>query len=344
MTRAERDPIRTVCYGWNVTERGTIMRRDLICYAVVALIITSTLTIDWWDTVIDLHARHQKYDRIREGMTEAEVEAIMGERGVPQPLKISGSWGEMWGLPSKSRWDDAYFTVDVRFFPGLSRGAPATVTQIIREPRTPPALLTLCFQRGFLASLWLFSVALLLRGLRTPKSVRIWETMMRRVRIRNVVAVVLLGGALVVLWFDTVRSPTSTERIQPGMTLRQVQSLMRDSGKPQFLVVSGDPEGLQSIWTQYGFPRRYRWEDASTMADVTFQAPEPKTPVVVSIVRKPKATAGTDELQPWRLFLALFILLGLVFAIRGLLTAKPIAALNSPPTSDTKDGADSPTD
>ncbi len=171
---------------------------------------------------------------------------------------------------------------------------------------------------------------------------------MRRSRILNALVVLLIVGVFSGLWWDTVidldARQRAYDRIVPGMTLSQVEWLMRGRGETQFLKISGDPDYHSRQWKLHGVPRIYKWEDAYATIVVEFQAPEPNPPRVVRLWRETRDPPKLDGVWRCRFGLSFFWLLGFSLLTRGLLTAKPPVALNSPPTSDTKDGVDSPTD
>jgi len=169
---------------------------------------------------------------------------------------------------------------------------------------------------------------------------------MRRARIRNSLIVLLVAGCLTGLWWDTVidldARQRAYDRIQPGMTLSEVERLMRWQGQPWPIPFHGDPDSPRD--PKSGYELAYRWEDARTEVTVRFRKYPEQTPFVSRVWREPKKTPDLNLLLFWRVVIACFWLLSLTLLIRGLLTAKPGAALNSPPSSDTKDDADSPTD
>ncbi len=161
---------------------------------------------------------------------------------------------------------------------------------------------------------------------------------MRRARIRVALVMLLITGVLTGLWWDTLVDQTARQRafdrIKPGMTIPQVERVMRWSG------------GLHIEQTaKYGRSPIYRWEDAYSTVAVTFSWPVfQDEPVVIDKSLERKDPLDLGRLLRRRFILFTLWLLGLALLVRGMLTPKPADALNSPPTSDTKDGADSPTD
>jgi len=161
---------------------------------------------------------------------------------------------------------------------------------------------------------------------------------MRQARIRNSLIVLLVAGCLTGLWWDTVIDPSARERsydrIESGMTIPQVERLMRWPGEQPPMKICGDMDYHAQQFKQYGTPHLYRWEDAYSTVFVTFRAPAPNEPVVVSKGRTLKDPPDLDALLRWRLTLCFFWLLSLGLLLRGLLTPRPTDTLNSPLTSD----------
>ncbi|MCE9561082.1 MAG: hypothetical protein K8U57_03405 [Planctomycetes bacterium] len=164
---------------------------------------------------------------------------------------------------------------------------------------------------------------------------------MRKGRIRSGMALLLITGVLAVVYWDTVidlsARPRAAARIQIGMSLQEVEAIMGSKGEsPSFDII--------------GASKRWRWEDAYTAIDVHFNTRSPKESqpllsyVVIAVVQQEKQPPELGRLWLQRSGFYLLALVGVGFLVRGLLTPKPVDALNSPPTSDTKDSADSPTD
>lgn len=148
------------------------MRRKRIGSGLAILVVAGALALYWWDTVIDLDARQRAYDRIRPGMTLAQVEWVMGGPGEPQFVLTSGQ-PEHWprGSPgSRYSWDDAYTAVTVRF--SSTQTGDGCVQSISRGSKDRPELGWLWFRRVALLLLAAQGIRLVRRGLRTPKPIR----------------------------------------------------------------------------------------------------------------------------------------------------------------------------
>jgi hypothetical protein len=162
-------------------------------------------------------------------------------------------------------------------------------------------------------------------------------------RLRNALIALLVTSVLTYVWWPTVVDLSARQRaydaIQPGMTLGEVERLMRGSGKVGFVKVSGPPEYHAQQWKLHGFPQIYTWEDAYTEVTVRFQAPEPNPPVVVSVSRSPKARPDLNSLLFWRIVLGLFWLVTLMLLLWAALTPKPTTSAE--PVEPT-DGANPP--
>ena len=109
------------------------------------------------------------------------------------------------------------------------------------------------------------------------------------------------------------------DEVRVGMTVPEVEAIMGSRGEQQLRFISGPPK----YWAEVGVPLTYRWEDADTIMDVTFQGPRGTPPAVVS--RKQERKESPDLVKVWLLRVALLILCAFGFGLvaRGLLRREP---------------------
>jgi hypothetical protein len=161
---------------------------------------------------------------------------------------------------------------------------------------------------------------------------------MRQRRLWLALGVLFAVGFLTLrVWF-TVINPDSWEtainKIEPGMTLDQVQWLMHSEGEHDWLAISGPIEVHQENWKKYGFPMVRRWENAYWRIRVTFTDPERGTPVVTHVSGGHKLSPEIGALRLYRAGLGLLWLFAFCLLVRALRTPKPIRAALPPLSND----------
>ena len=116
--------------------------RKILCFAAPALALVVALVLLWLVPVPTAISR-AKFDRIREGMTEEEVEALLADPPECRTGKIPGPFtlGSLMG-PTSIDWlsDEAIISVTLEHEAGnLSK--PRRVTDKSYHPRPPATLL-----------------------------------------------------------------------------------------------------------------------------------------------------------------------------------------------------------
>jgi hypothetical protein len=129
----------------------------------VGLILTAVgITVGSWRVIVDVDTG-RRADSIATGMTRQRVEAILEPSDSSRFLGTgSVKPGGTGGAPifTESRWEDAYWTVDVKFLGD-------TVTEVTRQAKVPADLASLRWTRLNLVLLALSGLALLFAGLRS---------------------------------------------------------------------------------------------------------------------------------------------------------------------------------
>jgi hypothetical protein len=145
---------------------------------------------------------------------------------------------------------------------------------------------------------------------------------------------------MAVAFRDVVTDPNSQRlphrQIAHGMKLPEVEAILGCKGEPQ----GGFITGSMDYWAKHEY-YKHRWEDPYTTIDVSFQGPRGAA-TVVHIDRRAKNPP--DLVRIWRLpiGLALLALTGVSCVVHGLRPRNARDRLNSPTTSDRKDGEVSP--
>jgi hypothetical protein len=146
-------------------------------------------------------------------------------------------------------------------------------------------------------------------------------------------------GLVAVARWDAITDPESQKlrcrQIVPGMKLREVEALMGEKGEPQLCFWCGP------VFLRPDEVFNHRWENPYATIDVLFEGPRGAAEVIhinIHVKNPPDFT----NIWATRTILLLSALLGFGFIVIGLWPRKPSDSLNSLPTSDKKDGVESP--